>query len=50
MYLNETEEIFKNNFDERLTLTWDVFKFYYCFNCYIWYFRLTLTWDVFKFF
>ena len=48
MYLNKDESTVTGVTVNRLTLTWDVFKFYYSLFNHIYMFRLTLTWDVFK--
>ena len=50
MYLNSIKNIWSTRCCERLTLTWDVFKYIYIKNIEFFSPRLTLTWDVFKFF
>ena len=49
MYLNPEMEYEEVKVPGGLTLTWDVFKFYFFRTFSINWIWLTLTWDVFKF-
>ena len=48
MYLNMLTKTSLVEFDEGLTLTWDVFKYHTDIYFVILIMGLTLTWDVFK--
>ena len=50
MYLNEEFETLLTRVEDRLTVTLDVFKFYYNKYYFYVYFWLTVTLDVFKYF